>query len=243
MYYMVDMFIDPRFINLMHGASIKPAPASIRRALDNLERNELIDKLEVRGQVRYRLTDTGEAKLRNMADFKERAKNNWDGRWRTVFYDIPDDHSIKRDLLREFLRFHSFGKLQKSCWVSPYNCVVEVKNFCVNNRILKHICFQEGKIVTGIDDEDIVEKAWGMTALRKRYADLIKDAENFLKQIGGKKDADGVLDPYLELREEFIEIVRLDPILPKALTPDNWPRERAKRILGKAGRVTQGLLQ
>lgn len=44
----------------------------------------------------------------------------WDGKWRLVIFDIPENDRIFRDILREHLYALNFFKLQQSVFVSPY---------------------------------------------------------------------------------------------------------------------------
>lgn len=44
----------------------------------------------------------------------------WDGKWRLIIFDIPEDAHAKRDKLRWLLKRHNFTKLQGSVFISPY---------------------------------------------------------------------------------------------------------------------------
>jgi CRISPR-associated endonuclease Cas2 len=44
----------------------------------------------------------------------------WDGFWRMVIFDIPEQSRDKRDLLRELLKTNGFLKLQDSVYINPY---------------------------------------------------------------------------------------------------------------------------
>jgi len=47
-------------------------------------------------------------------------KRSWDGKWRLVIFDIPEESRNKRDQLRFLLKRNNFIKLQASVFVSPY---------------------------------------------------------------------------------------------------------------------------
>jgi DNA-binding transcriptional regulator PaaX len=44
----------------------------------------------------------------------------WDGKWRVLVFDIPEDSREKRDHFRWLLKRNNFVKLQASVFVSPY---------------------------------------------------------------------------------------------------------------------------
>jgi phenylacetic acid degradation operon negative regulatory protein len=49
-----------------------------------------------------------------------------DGRWRIVIFDIPQNKSYVRHILRTKLAEFSFYKLQRSVYISPYVCEKEI---------------------------------------------------------------------------------------------------------------------
>lgn len=55
------------------------------------------------------------------------SKGSWDGRWRIVVFDVPEDIRRGRDALRIKLRALGFYELQKSVFVFPYECRNEVE--------------------------------------------------------------------------------------------------------------------
>ncbi len=77
---------------------------------------------------RLRLTRLGIDTLlaRAFGDLKVRPQEKWDGIWRVVLSDIPDDHKVARDALRQRLKAVGFYQLQKSVFVIPYPCKEEI---------------------------------------------------------------------------------------------------------------------
>jgi len=53
-------------------------------------------------------------------------KEKWDGQWRMVIFDIPEDLRKARDALRSKLKELGFCELQKSVFVFPYECKDEI---------------------------------------------------------------------------------------------------------------------
>ncbi len=47
-------------------------------------------------------------------------KEVWDGKWRIIFFDIPETKRKHRDYLRFIIRTIGFREFQKSIWVYPY---------------------------------------------------------------------------------------------------------------------------
>lgn len=50
----------------------------------------------------------------------------WDGIWRIVAYDIPNEKKKERDYFQKKLKSLGFSELQKSMMVIPYECKEEI---------------------------------------------------------------------------------------------------------------------
>ncbi len=59
-----------------------------------------------------------------IADWRE--KEEWDGVWHLVCWDIPESFKNKRDCFRHKLVESGFYQIQLSLWVYPYNCKEEI---------------------------------------------------------------------------------------------------------------------
>ena len=59
-----------------------------------------------------------------ITDWREREE--WDGIWHLVCYDIPESFKNKRDCFRRKLIESGFYQIQLSLWVYPYNCKEEI---------------------------------------------------------------------------------------------------------------------
>jgi len=72
---------------------------------------------------RARLTKRGAMNLARY-DFARMTvtKKTWDGKWRVIVFDIPEQQKRKRETLRGVLRGAGFCFLQRSVWVTPYPC-------------------------------------------------------------------------------------------------------------------------
>jgi CRISPR-associated endonuclease Cas2 len=95
---------------------------SIKRSVGNLVKKSLLQnksgKLEITQNGRRYLL-----KCLSLGDRKELNKNKkWDGKWRVVIFDIPENRRFDRNNIRQTLVSIGFFRLQDSVWVYPYNC-------------------------------------------------------------------------------------------------------------------------
>lgn len=100
----------------------------IRRSLSAMKKDRLV-KTEMRnGETVFVITEEGKKKIVRGKFEKIQIKEpkRWDGKWRIVLFDIPEEHKDAREALRLKLRKLGFYRLQKSCFVHPYECKDEL---------------------------------------------------------------------------------------------------------------------
>lgn len=101
----------------------KPA---LSQALKRLREKGLIEFVSDE-KLAYRLTDQGREKA-VLASLKF-DDQKWDGKWRLVFFDVPEKRRQARDLLRSKLKQWGFIHLQQSVWATKKNCTKPLRNF------------------------------------------------------------------------------------------------------------------
>lgn len=63
----------------------------------------------------------------------------WDGKWRIIIFDIPEDFRDKRDLLRGLLKNNGFIKLQASVFINPYPLNREAVAYLQQAKLMPYI--------------------------------------------------------------------------------------------------------
>ena len=138
----VDAFFNPAYAKKYgytptNFSTASKSCSSYYTSISRLKKRELIKK---RGDIYY-LTDKGEKEaffchlkgLRSNYSNKNDESKKWDGKWRIIFFDIPEKKRRYRDELRLLLKAVGFKEFQKSTWAYPY----KAPNF------LKEILFEE----------------------------------------------------------------------------------------------------
>lgn len=94
---------------------------SLEVALERFQRRNLVGIRRKNGHEEWHLTNEGEKLARRLkskiAFAKQRA---WDGKWRMIIFDIPEDVRDRRDFLRRELTGLGLHQLQRSVWITPY---------------------------------------------------------------------------------------------------------------------------
>lgn len=94
-----------------------------------LRKRGLIDFYEQNGQIFISLTEKGEkaAGWMQINNIKIKKLKKWDGKWRILMFDIAEMKRLYREAFRGKLINMGFIMLQKSVWITPYNCVKEIE--------------------------------------------------------------------------------------------------------------------
>jgi DNA-binding transcriptional regulator PaaX len=96
---------------------------SVNRSVNTLVENGL---LELSGD-KIELTERGLALVNHFQIEKITiGAQKWDGVWRIVAYDIPEELRHQRDNFRHRLRELGFTKIQGSMWLIPWECKEEI---------------------------------------------------------------------------------------------------------------------
>lgn len=126
------------------------APNAIRlfsplKAPKRRDRSRFYHSLEQRGYIEHqsdhiRLTKSGWVHARLLyAVNKPRNPADWDGRWRLICFDIPEDLHAGRDALRFTIRQFGFMKLQQSVYIYPFDCLTEIRAICQDYGVIGYV--------------------------------------------------------------------------------------------------------
>lgn len=83
----------------------------------------------------------------------------WDGKWRLIVYDIPEDSRQHRHLFRKLLKEHGFYKLQQSVFISPYPLDREAIMYLQQTGLDKYIRIAR---IDELDNEKDLKKYFGL---------------------------------------------------------------------------------
>lgn len=203
-----------------------------------------IEKIIKGGRPYFRLTSRGKEKTYRDFSLSKWQEKKWDGKWRVVIFDIEEKSRKKRDLLRLKLRELGFGMIQESVWISPYDIIVDFREFVRAVGLADQVFALEVSGLLAGDEKSLAAKIWHLEKINDDYKDLFeiltklhdrvkmsrgeKEREEERKKEGEKAEAE---EEIKKRRGEYLEILRKDPCLPKELLPEDWFGERVKRLI------------
>jgi DNA-binding transcriptional regulator PaaX len=132
-----------------------------RKSISALQRSKDVRmKQNTDGSYTYILSQKGKKKALTYT-FQEMKipTHKWDGKWRLVAFDIPEEHKKARDALRWKLRRLGFQELQKSVFILPYECQNEIEFILEFFGIRKYVRYG---VLESIDNEGELRKIFGI---------------------------------------------------------------------------------
>lgn len=98
------------------------ADYAITRSIKNLTEAGLIEVFKSDHHEYLRLTPDGKQKVHNITLESENGlvSNVWDGYWRIIILDVPEDRKSERESLRYLLKKAGFMCVKNAVWISMY---------------------------------------------------------------------------------------------------------------------------
>jgi DNA-binding transcriptional regulator PaaX len=95
---------------------------AVTRSIKNLIDAGCAEMLNSANQKFVRLTREGKTKLNTLKLEGEDAliPSSWDGMWRIILLDLPENRKSERESLRYLLKKAGFVCLKNSAWISPF---------------------------------------------------------------------------------------------------------------------------
>ena len=127
----------------------------IRSAINRLENKKYVKVYKKNGVDVVEITENGRKEVLKykVDEIKIKEQKRWDGIWRVIMFDIPESKKIARDGLTLKLIKMGCAPIQKSVFITPYECEKEIKFIGEYFGVLKHIIFLETK---KINNEDLL---------------------------------------------------------------------------------------
>jgi len=103
------------------------------------------------------ITDIGKEKLKDLAynKIKPERQNTWDGKWRVVIFDVPEDKKDLRNYFRRKIKSWGFKQIQKSVYTFPFECAKEITQISYHIGVMKYATVMIAEIIQG--EEEILE--------------------------------------------------------------------------------------
>lgn len=135
----------------------------VKRSLKLLEKKDCIRRASKRSEWDYTLTDTGKKLLlkKHITQLTIQKPLRWDGKWRMVIFDIPENFNKARNALRWKLKQLGFHYLNLSVWIYPYECRDEINAIVDYYRVGRFVRYMRLEYFDGME---IMERHYRLIA-------------------------------------------------------------------------------
>lgn len=102
---------------------------TLKTAIKRLEKRSLVLWEEIDGKLQLILTENGRKKILKyrLEELSIEKPKEWDGLYRVIIFDIPENKKSIREVFRKKLKNLGFYQLQKSVFVCEYECRDEIE--------------------------------------------------------------------------------------------------------------------
>ena len=207
------------------------AKKKYRDLVNRMHREGYVQRVLVDKALHFRITGAGRRQLIKCYPALKIASQPWDGFWRMVIFDIPEKNRQARDLLRRQLVKLGFGKLQNSTYISPHDHGKSLLDFLEARGLVGKVLLLEAKQKHLGKPQVLAERVWDLQDLARDYEKII----DRLSTRFGIRDQAKREEFLKKVYQEYLRVLNKDPFLPKELLPKDWPTEKAKKYILRAG--------
>ena len=159
------------------------------------------------------------------------ADGQWDGFWTTVVFSMPERESTRRRALREHLRWNGYAPLYDGVWVSPHPMPPELRAQVAAAALGAVTVLRAQHLDLETDTDRSPVEAWDLPGIAKEYEAFIDRWSPLLSRISaGAVTGAAAVRARTEVMDVYRRFPVLDPMLPVALMPPDWPRGRARKV-------------
>jgi phenylacetic acid degradation operon negative regulatory protein len=208
-----------------------PEPA-VRSAISRLKRRGLLVSVRSDGTAGYALSDLGAEILREGDErIFQPHENHSDGGWLMAVFSVPEAERAKRHTLRSRLAGLGFGTVAPGVWIAPAHRR-ELAEWTLRRLSLEsYVDLFRADYLAFAELEKMVAQWWDLAAIRSSYLDFVDGFRPVLER-GAMGDAAAFAD-WVRAVTAWRRLPYLDPGLPKALLPADWPESAAARLFAE----------
>lgn len=139
----------------------------------------------------------------------------WDGVWRIISYEIPENKRKVRDALRRKMSGWGLGPWHRSFWITPHPILGEFMLLLGTLIPVEYAQAFEAKHTLG-EISVLIDKVWHRQELEKQYKQLFKTWHTILSE-------EHTQTKKLQLALfAYVNVLKEDPGLPKELLGEGW---------------------
>ncbi len=207
----------------LKNIGIKSIISTLRKEFSMAKKDGLVEFKTYYNKPYPALTTKGKLEIKTGLPF--RRWGDFDGSWRIVIFDIPEDLRSKRIQLQGELKNLGFGKLGRGAYLSCHPLFFQIKRLALNLGINQYIIYIKTNSIE--DEKKKIARAWNLEEINNQYKEYIQKVRQQLEISKSHP-----FWPFFakDLEREFAQIYKNDPHLPEQFLPADWQGQTAYGI-------------
>jgi phenylacetic acid degradation operon negative regulatory protein len=205
---------------------------ALRSTLTRMSGRDLLTKHRQGRRMHFGLTERSE---RILLDGETRiwqrdaVNTAWDGRWRILAFSMPEAWQSRRHELRSQLTWAGFGPVGNGMWIAPSrpDLDIDLGSIVAGLGLEAHVKVFTGPADPPTDVPGMIRDAYDLDSVANGYLAFLDRWD----QPDPLPDASDDLARYLWMTTEWLQLVRVDPLLPVRYLPAEWPATRGQEVL------------
>lgn len=212
--------------HLLHfGALMGISDHAMRMAVSRLKQQGWLVSERVSRRANYsitpraiRLLDEGRRRIFYRSDAP------WNGEWFMVIYNVPEASRNDRERLRKILSWLGFGSLAPSVWISVNDRFIDLQEVLQEESHPANIDMLRVRSEGADRDREFAERCWALADIAERYTEFL---DRYAECDGRSLSDEEAFVRRALLVDDYRRFVHIDPDLPPALLPHDWPGRAA----------------
>jgi phenylacetic acid degradation operon negative regulatory protein len=203
--------------------------AATRSSVSRLKKRGVLEPVKHGGQAGYSVSATALAVLgEGDARIWSRPRAEVGDGWLVTVFSVPESEREKRHELRSLLTRLGFGTAAPGVWVAPATAYDETLAAVHRQGLASYTEFFRGDYLGDGSAEARVGEWWDLPAIADLY-DEFRAAQRPLLRLRGT-DPERAFAAYVPMLTAWRRLPYLDPGIPLALLPADWPGLDAEEL-------------
>lgn len=195
----------------------------VRTSVGRLAQDGWLSSQRAGRQSEYSLTEHGQ---RRFAEATQRiyADNppSWDRCWTVLL--LPDTPRPRRERIRDELRWLGFGQLGAGVMAHPSRSIADTRSQLteLGHDKIDDLVLMRATCADLPCDQQLARTGWDLDALARSYARFVSGFDAVRSAVGAQPTPETAFVIRTLLIHEYRKIHLRDPLLPRALLPEDW---------------------
>lgn len=206
--------------------------AAVRQAVSRMSRQGWLTAKRRGSRAYYAVTERGRRRIEGLSPRIYGESGTWDGRWRMLTYSVAESKRDGRDRLRKDLAVLGWAPISASTWISPSDGFEQVRDAAESAGVLANIDLFLAEFAGPQSDGALLARCWDLARISAAYREFIARYAPLLERERARNELDD-RDAFVErlwLLHDYRKFTYIDPGLPHALLPQDWPGTQAAAL-------------